>query len=193
MQVYIGNPLTGDNAKVDPQGRVQVASTSLTRYEQAAREGRAFNVNTDQFTVDGGGEYGLVYLKNLGEKDLEIQSWFFSIDNLTGTTTGTPVIKAYFNPTGGTLLSAGTEISRVNRNGGASESFTDVTALKASTSTATITTTTDPVLLQTQGSGRGFGNVFLTLPKNASIAVTVDLKTSGNALMYAGFIAYFAE
>ena len=55
MQVYIGNPLTGDNAKVDPQGRVQVASTSLTRYEQAAREGRAFNVNTDQFTVDGGG------------------------------------------------------------------------------------------------------------------------------------------
>lgn len=193
MQVYIGNPLTGDNAKVDPQGRVQVASTSLTRYEQAARDGRALNVNTDQFTVDGGGEYGLVYLKNLGGKDLEIQSWFFSIDNLTGTTTGTPVIKAYFNPTGGTLISAGTEISKVNRNGGASESFTDIEALKASTSTATVTTTTDPVLLQTQGSGRGFGNIFLTLPKNVSIAVTVDLKTSGNALMYAGFVAYFAE
>jgi hypothetical protein len=193
MEIYIGNPLNGDKAVVDPQGRLSVSSTSLTRYEQAARDGRAFNVNTGQFTVSGGGEYGLTYLKNLGSKDLELQSWFFSIDNLTGTTTGTPVIKAYFNPTGGTLISGGTEISRVNRNGGASDSFTDVTALKASTSTATVTGVSDPVLLQTQGSGRGFGNIFLTLPKNSSIALTVDLKTDGNALMYAGFVAYFAE
>lgn len=193
MEIYIGNPLNGDKATVDPQGRLQVASTSLTRYEQAARDGRAFNVNTEQLTVDGGGEYGIVYLKNLGEKDLEIQSWFFSVDNLTGTTTGTPVFKAYFNPTGGTLVSGGTEITRVNRNGGASESFTDITALKAATSTATVTGVADPVLLQTQGSGRAFGNIFLTLPKNASIAVTVDLKTDGSALLYAGFVAYFAE
>jgi hypothetical protein len=193
MEIYIGNPLNGDKAKVDPQGRLLTAATSLTRYEQAARDGRAFNVNSGQFTINGGGEYGVTYIKNLNEKDLELQAWFFAVDNLTGTSTGQTLWKAYFNPTGGTLLTAGTEIIRVNRNGGASETFEDITALKASTATSTITGIDEPVLLQTQGSGRSFGNVFLTLPKNSSIAVSVDLKTSGDALVYQGWTGYFAE
>lgn len=193
MDIFLRDPQTNVGAKVDAQGRALTAATSFSRYEQASKEGRAFNVNTGQFTINGGGEYGVLYIKNTSDKTLALEAWFISVDNYVGTSTGTPVWKAYFNPTGGTLISAGAVATPVNRNGGASETFDDITCLKASTATSTLTATTEPILLQTQGSGRAFGSIFLTLPKNASIAVTVDLKTDGSALIYQGFTGFYTQ
>jgi hypothetical protein len=41
MEVFIGNPLNGDKAKVDSNGRLLTSSTSLTRYEESSADGRA--------------------------------------------------------------------------------------------------------------------------------------------------------
>jgi hypothetical protein len=38
MEVFIGNPLNGDKAKVDSNGRLLTSSTSLTRYEESSAE-----------------------------------------------------------------------------------------------------------------------------------------------------------
>lgn len=193
MEIMIKNGNSGDIASVDINKRLQVNSVSTTRYEQASSDGRAFNLNTGQFTINGGAERGILYLKNTSDRTVALEAWFVAVDNLTGTQTGVPVWKAVFNPTGGTLISSGVAATFANRNGGSSESFGDLTALKASGATNTITYTEEPVLLQTQGSGRAFGGIFLTLPKNSSIAITADLKNDGSALIYAGFTGFFFE
>lgn len=194
MEIYIGNPLNGDKAKVDPQGRLLVASTSFTRYEQASEDGRAFNSNTEYVTLTSAGENGVFYMKNTADSDLIIEAWFWGVENLSGgTPTGNPVLRAYFNPTGGTLISEATPVAVVNRNGGSSETFEEVIAYKASGTGKTVTGVTDPVLYQLQGSGRSFGTIRLTLPKNSSIAFTFDLAGYGTADVYTGTTGFFKQ
>jgi hypothetical protein len=193
MEIMIKNGNTGDIASVDVKKRLQVNSISLSRYELASFEGRAFNLNTGQYTINGGAERGVIYVKNTADTPVALEAWFFSVDNLVGTQTQTPVWKAYYNPTGGTLIDSGVDISPVNRSGGSSESFGDIICKRGADGNSTVTTTADPVLLQTQGSGRAFGNVFLTLPKNASVAITTNLYNDGSALVYAGFTGFFFD
>jgi hypothetical protein len=194
MEIYIGNPLNGDKAKVDPQGRLLVASTSFTRYEQASEDGRAFNANTEYVTLTSAGENGVFYMKNTADADVIIEAWFWGVENLSGgTPTGNPVLRAYFNPTGGTLISEATPVAVVNRNGGSSETFEEVIAYKASGTGKTVTGVTDPVLYQLQGSGRSFGTIRLTLPKNSSIAFTFDLAGYGTADVYTGTTGFFKD
>ena len=194
MEIYIGNPLNGDKATVDTQGRLQVASTSFTRYEQASEDGKAFNSNTEYVTLTSAGENATFYMKNTAESDVIIEAWFWGVENLSGgTPTGNPVLRGYFNPTGGTLISDAVPVAVVNRNGGSSETFEEVIAYKASGTGKTITGTTDPILFQLQGSGRTFGTIRLTLPKNSSIAFTIDLAGYGTADVYSGVTGFFKD
>jgi hypothetical protein len=135
-----------------------------------------------------------LYLKNTNEKDLAIEAWFWGIENLSGgTPTGNPILKAYFNPTGGTLISDANAATIVNRNGGSSETFEDVIAYQASGTGKTVTGVGAPVLYQLQGAGRAFGTIFLTLPKNSSIAIGIDIAGYGTADVYAGFTGFFRD
>jgi hypothetical protein len=195
MEIHIGNPLNGDKAKVDSNGRLLTSSTSLTRYEESSADGRAFNVNTEYIrSITSAGDNGILYLKNTNEKDLAIEAWFWGVENLSGgTPTGNPILKAYFNPTGGTLISDANAANIVNRNGGSSETFEDVIAYQASGTGKTITGIGSPVLYQLQGAGRTFGTIFLTLPKNSSIAIAIDIAGYGTADVYAGFTGFFRD
>lgn len=194
MEIYIGNPLNGDKATVDPQGRLQVASTSFTRYEQASEDGKAFNSNTEYVTLTSAGENATFYMKNTADSDLIIEAWFWGVENLSGgAPTGNPVLRAYFNPTGGTLISDAVAVPVVNRNGGSSETFGEITAYKASGTGKTVTGVSDPILFQLQGSGRTFGTIRLTLPKNSSIAFTFDLAGYGTADVYSGVTGFFKD
>ena len=193
MEMFITNPLNGDKAIVTPEGALKTSSTSLTRYEESSSQGKAFNVNTQYIrSITSAGDNGILYIKNTNTQDLALEAWFWGIENLSGgTPTGNPILKAYFNPTGGTLISDAVAVDIVNRNGGSSESFEDIITYKASGTGKTITGVGAPVLYQLQGSGRVFGTVFLTLPKNSSIALAIDIAGYGTADVYAGFTGFF--
>lgn len=193
MEMWITNPLNGDKAIVTADGALKTSSTSLTRYEESSSQGKAFNVNTQYIrSITSAGDNGILYVKNTNTQDLALEAWFWGIENLSGgTPTGNPILKAYFNPTGGTLISDAVAADIVNRNGGSSESFEDITAYKASGTGKTITGVGTPVLYQLQGAGRAFGTVFLTLPKNSSIALAIDIAGYGTADVYAGFTGFF--
>ena len=195
MELYITNPLNGDKAVVNEKGRLQVESTSFTRYEQSSQNGDAFNVNTEYIrSITSAGENGMLYLKNNSEFDLAIEAWFWGVENLSGgTPTGNPILRAYFNPTGGTLISDANAATIVNRSAGSSETFGDIVAYKASGTGKTVTGVGDPILYQLQGSGRTFGTIFLTLPKNSSIALTIDIAGYGTADVYAGFTGFLVR
>ena len=193
MNIYLRDPQTEQGQKVDSKGRGLVASTSFTRYEQASADGNAFNVNTEYIrSITSAGDNGILYLKNTSDNEVAIEAWFWGVENLSGgTPTGNPILKAFYNPTGGTLISDANPVNLVNRNAGSSETFGDIVAYKASGTGKTVTGTTDPVLYQLQGSGRTFGTIFLTLPKNSSVAITIDIAGYATADVYAGFTGFY--
>ena len=193
MEIFIGNPLNGDKAVVTSEGALKTSSTSLTRYEESSSQGKAFNINTQYIrSITSAGDNGILYIKNTSTEDLAIEAWFWGVENLSGgSPTGNPILKAYFNPTGGTLISDQVAVDIVNRNAGSSEDFEDIIAYKASGTGKTITGVGEPVLYQLQGAGRVFGTVFLTLPKNSSMAICIDIAGYGTADVYAGFTGFF--
>jgi hypothetical protein len=195
MELYITNPLNGDKAKVNDKGQLLTQTTIFTRYEESSQNGDAFNVNTEYIrSITSAGDNGILYLKNNSDFDLALEAWFWGIENLSGgTPTGNPILKAFFNPTGGTLISDANAVSLVNRKGGSSETFADITAYKASGTGKTVTGTSEPILFQLQGAGRTFGTIFLTLAKNSSVALTIDIAGYGTADVYAGFTGFLVK
>ena len=181
---------SGRKAKVTTENKLRVSSTTLSEDKLAAVEGRAFNINTEIIALTGTGESAVLYVKNNESEDISIQGFFVGVGTLSGTSSDSILVRAYINPTGGTLISNAVDVTVTNRNLGSTKTFSlDVyKGVDGDTITGQDAT---PILYQFQGgSSRVFGNVNLVLPRGASIAVTIDLNTTGGANIYAGFTGF---
>lgn len=181
---------SGNKAKVDSDNRVHTQTISFSEYEQAAIEGRAFNVNTGLVSYTGTGENAAFYLKNNEDKDIFLQAIFVGVTTRSGTVTDAVTATVIRNPTGGTIVDNAQSIDLVNRNFGSNETF-DVTAYKGANGYTLTGGDATPVLLHIQGdNSRVFGSVFLVLPKGSSIGIKLDLNTDGSANVYCGFTGF---
>lgn len=182
---------TGKRAKVDVNNRLFTNAITLTEYELGALEGRAFNANTEDIALTENIEHAVFYLKNNEDKPVSIQGFFIAISAVTGTTSGLPIVRAYFNPTGGTLVSDANAITPVNRDAGSAKTF-DFDCYKGADGKTITGQDSTPILYQYQsGGGRSFGSVNLVIPKGSSIAITVNLNTvGGGANIYTGFTGF---
>ena len=181
---------SGRKAKVTTENKLRVSSTTLSEDKLAAVEGRAFNINTEIIALTGTGESAVLYVKNNESEDISIQGFFVGVGTLSGTSSDSILVRAYINPTGGTLISNAVDVTVTNRNLGSTKTFSlDVyKGVDGDTITGQDAT---PILYQFQGgSSRVFGNVNLVLPRGASIAVTIDLNTTGGANIYTGFTGF---
>lgn len=184
---------SGKKAKVNNDNKLETSSVSLTEYEEAALDGRAFNANTESLALTGTGESAVFYLKNNESQDVSIQGFFVGIGTLSGTTSDSVVVRAYFNPTGGTLITDESPITVVNRDAGSSKTFS-FDCYKGGDGKTITGQDTAPVLYQFQsGSSRVFGSVNLVIPRGTSIAITLDLNTTGGANIYAGFTGFLRK
>lgn len=187
----------GYKAGVDSTNRLRVTSVTHTAFEEAAEEGRAFNLNTEDISLTGAvsGDQGLLYIKNNEVGDLALVGWFIGIRNLdTAGRSGsdTHLFKLVTNPTGGTLISDASEGFIANRTLGSPRTF-DFDVYKATGPSKTVTGgDAVPVLYQYHNSGRTFGTVTLILPRGSSLAITVDTYGS-NMDLYTGFTGYLHE
>ena len=164
---------TGNVARVDKENRLAVRSIQETEFEKAVLDGRAFNINTEFLTITSDTEHALLYLKNNEDRPLIVAAWFIGTDAGTnGANLG--LVRTYYNPTGGTIISGGTDLTAANRNAGNSRTL--VADIKAGGQGFTFTGQDTPaVLYQTQTvSSRVFGNVFLVLPKGSSLVAIID-------------------
>lgn len=179
----------GYRASVDSDLRLSTTAVSESRFDNATKEGCSFNINTEFITVTNSTETPLLYLKNNEENDLIVEAWFIGTDASAGTATRLSLMKVYPNPTGGTIISGGTDVSIVNRSVGSTDTL-DVDC-KSGGDAFTLTTTTTPVLYQTQGSSsRAFGTVRLAIKKGSSIAVTMQMYGLTSLDIYTGFQVY---
>lgn len=180
---------TGNLARVDKENRLAVRSIQETEFEKAVLDGRAFNVNTEFLTITSDTEHALLYLKNNEDLPLIISAWFIGTDAGTnGANLG--LVRTYYNPTGGTIISGGTDVTAVNRNAGNSRTLD--ADIKSGGQGFTFTGQDTPaVLYQTQTvSSRVFGNVFLVLPKGSSLVATYDPNGAETINIYTGFQVY---
>jgi hypothetical protein len=113
---------TGNVARVDSENKLAVRAVQETEFEKAVLGGRAFNINTEFLTITSDTEHALLYIKNNEDRPLIVAAWFIGTDAGTnGANLG--LVRTYFNPTGGTIISGGTDGTAVNRNGGNSRTL----------------------------------------------------------------------
>ena len=186
----------GYSAKVDQDNRLFMRGVTETEFEHGVRNGRAFNVNTELISITTGSttEHAILYLKNNEDTEIVLSAWFVGTAGSSGTTFGAgPLLKVYYNPTGGSLISDASPVEIVNRQGGSSETF-DLTVYKATGPEKTITGVGTPVLFQTHPKeGRAFGTVYLSLRKGASLGVVYIPNGAEPLEIYTGFQGYKPE
>lgn len=184
---------SGKKAKVNQDNKLETSSVTLSEYEEAALDGRAFNANTEILALTGTGESAVFYLKNNESQDVSIQGFFVGVGALSGTTSDSVLVRAYFNPTGGTLITDESAITVVNRDAGSAKTF-NFDCYKGGDGKTITGQDATPVLYQFQGgSSRSFGSVNLVIPRGTSIAITIDLNTTGGANVYAGFTGFLRQ
>ena len=180
---------TGNLARVDKENKLAVRAVQETEFEKAVLGGRAFNINTEFLTITSDTEHALLYLQNNEDLPLIVSAWFIGTDAGTnGANLG--LVRTYYNPTGGTIISGGTDVTAVNRNAGNSRVLN--ADIKSGGQGFTFTGQDTPaVLYQTQTvSSRVFGNVFLVLPKGSSLVATYDPNGAETIGIYTGFQVY---
>jgi len=183
---------SGFSVKVDGENRLFSRSITESEFEYSVRKGSSFNVNTEFLTITGSSETPIMYLKSNEDKDIILAAWFIGTDNSSGGTRS-GLMRVYFNPTAGSIISSGTDVTPVNRQGGSSNTLDLDVKSGGDGFTATGYDST-PVLYQTQGaSARAFGNVQLSLKKGSSVVVTYLPNGAQPVEIYTGFQLYISE
>jgi hypothetical protein len=176
--------------KIDSENRIYSKSITESEFDNATRIGNAYNINTEFITITGSTETPLLYLKNNEDTELILSAWFIGTDADSGTATRLSLMRVYTNPSSGTIISSGTDVTPVNRLIGSSNELQAVVKKGGDGFTVSGFTTT-PILYQTQGNDqRNFGTVQLSMKKGSSVVVTYQHYGLTSNDVYTGFQVY---
>lgn len=179
--------------KINSENRMLTQTISESEFDHSVGKGEAYNINTEFVTVTGSSEVPLLYIKSNEDRDLVLNAWFIGTDADTGTATRLSLFRVYKNPTSGTIISSGTDITPVNRNFGSSNEL-EVIAKKGGDGFTVSGYELTPVLYQTQGTKqRNFGTVQLVLTKGSSVVVTYQQYGLTSNDIYNGFQVYLSD
>jgi len=125
MSDVIKSGESGNTLTIDSKNRAQAFSTGQTNSTAAAIDGDSYNINTGTITLTSGAKSALLYLKNTDLVNWTIARVFYNAETSIGGSGGW-LAELAANPTGGTLLSAGTAFEPVNFNFGSSKQLVSV-------------------------------------------------------------------
>ena len=180
----------GNTAKVDNNNQLHTFSVTETEQRQASQLGNEYNINTGTIAYTGTGESSMIYFKNDESTDFIITAIAVGLGTRSATVTDAANITIIRNPTGGDIISDATAVSiNSNTNFGSSNSLSSTTLAYKGKDGGTITGGTDHALLY-MTDGRLYATLNVELPKGSSIAVKIDLNTSGGANAYCALIGY---
>lgn len=183
----------GYSVKVDSENRFFTRAVTESEFDKATRSGNAYNINTLFLPISGGTEVPILYLKNNEDEILNLAAWFIGTDNSTGTPSRQGLVKLYSNPTAGTIITSGTDVTPVNRLVGSSNVL-DADIKSGGDGFTASGFAVDPLLYQTQGqTARVFGNIQLAVLKGGSVVVTYTPNGQNPLEIYAGFQVYLSD
>lgn len=111
---------SGQAAGVTPEGRLRVSARSFTLLEDESINGNGFSFQTGIITLTSASESGVFILQSTDTSNVIVfQEIIVSFGKSTGGSGNDVIYRSYYNPTGGTLLTAKSPIAGVaNRNMG---------------------------------------------------------------------------
>mgnify|MGYP001589393549 CR=1 FL=1 len=172
---------SGRTAGVSDDNRLLTESIGLTFLDYRTSLGQAYNIHTDTLTLTNAVEDGILYIKNDRANSIMLVSDILLGVGKGTVGTGDVIFKVYANPTGGTLLSAGTAVTPENRNLG-SKLPAQLTALKMASVGQTITggsLLSGRVMQDASRIDIGAGWV---LPTGSSVAMSVTPPASNTSM-----------
>jgi hypothetical protein len=116
--MLIEGPTKGTKMKVNDDGSINAVTASHGFLEHESLVGRGYNIVTEKITLTSAGESGVLYVQNTNpDLMLVLDSLVLTLGASTGgAASARSEVISYRGPTGGTLISAGTDITPVNRN-----------------------------------------------------------------------------
>lgn len=128
MGLILEDPFTGVRGRINNKGRLETESVTRVFGNFQAINGNTYNIVTNYFELTSSNESGTIYLKSNEEHPIVISNIFLGFGPSTGGS-GLLQVKVSKNPTDGTIITAGADITPVNRNFGSAK-LLDVTAKK---------------------------------------------------------------
>lgn len=180
----------GYSVKVDETNRLSVRGTTESEFDKATRSGNAYNINTLFYSITGATEQPIIYVKNNEDDIITLAAWFIGT---SGSTSSNGILKMYTNPSSGTIITGGDDVTPVNRLIGSSNQL--LADIKKGGDGFTVSGYgSDPVLYQPQGANaRTFGTIQLALTKGSSVVVNYDPNGQQPFQIYIGFQIYISE
>lgn len=181
----------GFQAKVDSSNRLTTAATTATAIEHAGIEGDSYNINTGKINLTGASASAVVYIKNNGERDLDIENVAIGVSDGTVSDIGELILVR--NPTGGDIISDGTAVDmNQNRNFGSPKTLT-VDVYKGKDG-GTLSGGNDYALFFQGDNTRLFTDLDTILPRGTSLGITYNPKlSSGSVNVYVALILHLVE
>lgn len=184
---------TGYKAKVNANNAIHTFSVTEDEQKQAATKGNEYNLNTGTIAYTGTSESSMIYFKNDESEDFVITAIAVGLGTRSATITDSANVTIVRNPTGGDVISDATAIDmKSNTNFGSSNTLKSTTLVYKGKDGGTITGGTDHALFY-MTDGRLFATVNIKLTKGSSVAVKIDLNTSGGANAYCALIGYIKD
>ena len=182
------------SAHVDLNEQLHTFSVTETERNSAVEHGAGYNLNTGIIALTGTGESAMLYLKNdesslHGESDIVIDSIIIGINTISATITEAPIATVYRNPTGGTIVSDATAVAMNSNSNFGSNNTLDSLAYAASATGKTLTGGTTHAIVVC-GNRTVVPELYIDLPKGASIGISIDLNTSGGANAYVAIVCH---
>jgi hypothetical protein len=180
----------GNTAKVDNNNQLHTFSVTESEQRQASQIGNEYNINTGTIAYTGTGDSSMIYFKNDEDTDFVVTAVAVGLGTRSATVTDSANVTIIRNPTGGDLISDATAVSiNSNTNFGSSNALSSTTLIYKGKDGGTITGGTEHALLY-MTDGRLYASLNIELPKGSSVAVKIDLNTSGGANAYCALIGY---
>lgn len=174
---------TGNKLKISNENRAQVDAVTHTSAQEAAEEGRLFQIGAGIVNLTTATESAVLFLKNDGDNDMEIVNITISSTLSTGATAGDVMLaKLITNPTS----IVGTPAPFVNNNLGSSKTPEGVFTAGAEGSTVTGGALGGAAYIPVASFERV--ELYWILPKGSSLAITITPPTGNTNLNVGCFV-----
>ena len=175
---------TGSKLKVSKENRAQTDSVTHTSAQQAAEEGRLFQIGAGIVNLTSANESAVLFLRNDADMDLEITNVTISSGLSTGGASGDVLLaKLYTNPSG---LVGGSDAPFVNNNLGSSKLPEGVFTAGAEAATLTDGDLGGAAYIPVANFERV--ELYWILPKGSSLAITIQPPAGNTSLNVGCFV-----
>lgn len=176
MMTILDGKGSGKTAEVNAKNRLEVDSTTHTAAQDAAENGKFFQVGAPLINLTSANESAILFIKNTSDEDIEVVAANFASQGSTGGASPMYETFLYRNPTS---ISSATTASITNTNFGSNNTLDGTFQYGAEASSITGGTVAGTTLFKEEQRERV--ELYWIIPKGSSLAISVKPAASNTS------------